>query len=404
SFSEGKKAPAAFPDPTENRLKIKTKNLSIRINPKTGLVDSITTKGGRKSLVKKGAFQPIIFNDLDHSWTSGDPSQMTTSFAWADAPRWKKVDARFKLASKVEAQELSPLPIDKWGDEKGNHALPVRIIEDGDIRIVVEVMFVLEHSAIIRHYIIGKKDDLFEIRDRVLMNHKDKMLKVEIPLAFKPDKSISEALYSAVEREPTKDYTEHPNQRWVAVTGEGNCITTVNTGSFAHNITGKSLCLNVMRTPAYSSFGMPNGNLWTDKRFAPRHDQGEHEVRYQFMFSKRFSERQASEAAQVLNTAPYFQIYYPQPGVKGKSPLMKNSPLNISSNTVQIVAVKKAEKANSLIVRLLEVGGKTQSFNLSLTGKRSANLEINPYELKTLKISKTKGKLSVSVCNAVEGF
>jgi hypothetical protein len=65
-------------------------------------------------------------------------------------------------------------------------------------------MFVCGPSVIVRNYVFGKKGGSFEIRDRILFNHKDQMLKLDIPLGFAPGESIAEALYAANLRAVTK--------------------------------------------------------------------------------------------------------------------------------------------------------------------------------------------------------
>jgi alpha-mannosidase len=344
------------------------KQFSIAINPKTGLVDSIVPSGQKRSLVKAGAFRPVLFKDLDHAWTCGDPDKLTSSEVWSTAPGWRKPSARFRLATPEEVSTLSPLPRDKWSTSKKTTAQPIRVIEDGDLRRVVEAIFVHEGSFIVRHYVIGKTDDLFQIRDRVFYNHRDHMLKLEIPLGFEAKQSVSE--------------------------------------SFGHSFAKNSLCLNVMRSPAYASFAIDPGDYWSDDRFLPRQDQGEHEVVYQVLAGKRFSERQVSEAASVLNVAPYYQTFFPERGAKKRSPLMSGQPMiSSSANNVHTVALKKAERGNALIVRLQELDGKETPTRLRIKGCRNAITTVVPaYGLRTLKVTRKAGKAVAKEVNLVEGL
>jgi alpha-mannosidase len=382
------------------------KQFSIAINPKTGLVDSIVPSGQKRSLVKAGAFRPVLFKDLDHAWTCGDPDKLTSSEVWSTAPGWRKPSARFRLATPEEVSTLSPLPRDKWSTSKKTTAQPIRVIEDGDLRRVVEAIFVHEGSFIVRHYVIGKTDDLFQIRDRVFYNHRDHMLKLEIPLGFEAKQSVSETPYCAVTRQQTKMHDDQSNQRWVAVKGNGKYLAICNTGSFGHSFAKNSLCLNVMRSPAYASFAIDPGDYWSDDRFLPRQDQGEHEVVYQVLAGKRFSERQVSEAASVLNVAPYYQTFFPERGAKKRSPLMSGQPMiSSSANNVHTVALKKAERGNALIVRLQELDGKETPTRLRIKGCRNAITTVVPaYGLRTLKVTRKAGKAVAKEVNLVEGL
>ena len=411
SYNTKKEDAHTLPSTNTKTLKIKGENITWQISPKTGLIEQVLQKGSKESLVKKNSFRPVVFQDHDHSWTTADPQQMEGPYCWAQAPRWKKVTAAFKLATKKQMQEISPLACDKWSKKAQNSALPVRIIEDGDVCTVVEAAFTLEHSVLVRHYVIDRKFDTLEIRDRVFYRHKDHMLKLEVPLNFKVNTTNSESLYSAQERTPTKDFTEQPNQRWVAVQGANNFMSVANTGSFAHNLTKNRLYLNVMRSPAYASFGMKENNRFTDNRFRPRQDQGEHLMSYLIRFGDgdgkgQFNEMQASHDAGVLNASPWYQVYYPRSKKKKRSQLMTAGALiAISAKNVEIVAVKKAEKSESLIIRVLEHAGKKTTFTLHIKGSsKSPSLTLMPYQLATYAIQKNKNRITISEVNAVEGF
>lgn len=401
--------PVKYPLPknTERNLNIKTKNLSIQINPRSGLIESVKRKGEKDSILGKNSFRPVVFKDHDHSWTCADPAQMEKPWCWSTAPKWKKVTAAFKRVNKAEMQALSPLSCDTWADKAQNSAEPVRIIEDGDLLTVVETAFVLEQSTLVRHYVIDKANDALEIRDRIFYQHKDHMLKLEVPMNFEVEKSLSETLYSAQERQPSKDFTEQPNQRWVAVKGKGQAITVANTGSFAHNLKGNKLYLNVMRSPAYASFGLKANHRFSDKRFLPRQDQGEHEVAYRIRFDKKFNEMAATHDAAVLNSPAWYQVYYPTKAKTPRSQLTsRKTPLiQLSAKNVEIVAIKKAENSEKLIIRLLEHQGKKTECTLKLGTYASAvKITLSPYQLKTIEVSRKGKTLKFEETNAVEGL
>jgi len=393
-----------LPTVSRKALRLERKGLDIRISPRTGLVESIFIKGEKASLVTENAFRPILFKDLDHSWTCGDPGAMDEPDVDMKAPPWKKPDAFFRLATPEEAASVHPQPAERW-TKSPRLPQPLRVVEDGPIRTVVEALFVCENSYIARNYVLGKRDGLFEIRDRIFFAHKDHMLKLDVPLGVAPRESISEALYSAVARKPTEHHEERTNQRWVAVRLDGGAyMATLNTGSFAHSLTRTNLCLNLTRSPAYSSFNVKPSHKWDTGRFLPRQDQGEHEVRFRFLFGKRFSELAVTDAAAALNIEPYAQVFYPD-GRKGHNRQlngMANS-VSVDKGNVRIVALKKSEEGNSLVVRLQEMSGKETSFSLKVVPHRKRiQATIGPYRLKTMKIAKNSKQLKWREVSLVE--
>lgn len=398
---------------SRSALRLKSGGLTIQINPKTGLVDFVSV-GGRRSLVGKGAFRPVLFDDLDHSWTCGDPSQIDSiepRAVWSQAPAWTRPTQRFRLATAKEAAQISPLATDKWLGKSGTAAQPLRIIEEGPVCTIIEAMFVCGPSVVVRHYVFGKRDGSFEIRDRIFFNHKDQMLKLDVPLGFEPTEGVSEAPYSAVRRPPTRRFEEATNQRWVVARGREGYVAALSTGSCAHNLTQGHLCLNILRSPTYASMGVTPGDDWSDHRFLPRHDQGEHEVGFQFLFGRRFVEREISQAASILNAAPYYQVFYPDGRSRPRTTAKRRTSQDFARSIeldragVQITAVKRSETGNGLIVRLQEVDGRGGEVGIKVRGFRQrVAVPIGPFELKTVRLTRRGGRLAWRELNLVEGL
>ncbi len=392
-------------EPTAEFLNLASEAGVVRINPRTGLIDAITAKGGRRSLVKPGAMQPVLFQDLDHSWTCGDPSQMKKPQSMSQAPAWKKIDAKFRLATAKECATISPLPTDKWCGKARTAARPIRVIEHGELRTTIEALFVCDGSWINRHYILCRRSGRLEVRDRVFFTHPDHMLKLAFPLNFKPLESRSESLYSVVKRQPTANFEDRHNQRWVAAEDEqGNYLAVVNDGSFAHCLTRDTLAVNVMRSPAYTSFIIQPGDPFNDCRFAPRHDQGEHEVRYLLQWGNRVNEGELTRLADAFNAEPYTYVYYPA-GSDESSPQPSGlaATVKVTSPHVRIVALKRSQRGDALVVRLQETTGRPVRCQLCL-GDQTTPIRLRPYELATMMISKTAKGINAQMTNLVEGL
>ena len=407
SFVNDRGKPYIVPKANREALSFKTRRFDLAINPRTGLIDHLSLPKG-PSLVKKGALCPVLFDDLDHSWTCGDPGKLKTFRVGAAAPGGDAPVATFRLATKDEAAALSPPAQDKWSERKTTTAHPIRIIENGTLKTVVEALFVCDASAIVRQYHIGHPEGSLEIRDRVFYNHRDKMLKLMSHLNFEVSHSLSESLYSAQERQPTPCHEDQMNQRWAAVCGKqsGKAVffAIANTGSGAHSLTKTEWAVNVLRSPAYSSFNINPGDARLNNRFLPRQDQGEHEMRYEIILGRRFDETAVSRTAQALNTPPIWQVYYPQ----GASVETKRRPnltetVAIADEQVQIVALKKAEHGEALIVRLQDTGGKDRDITLRVKPFQGLiKTHIRAFGLITLSIKKGGKKLSWREVNLVE--
>jgi alpha-mannosidase len=234
------------------------------------------------------------------------------------------------------------------------------------------------------------------------------MLKLMVPLSFEVGTSLSEALYSTVERGPTLRHQERTNQRWVAVRGRQSgkpvFLAALNTGSFGHSLTHEELALNLLRSPAYSSFCLNPDDERHNDRFLPRQDQGEHELRFALMVGGRFSEAQVSRAAQVFNVPPLWQVYYPQPEkVDRRRRQEVAGTVSVDDPQVQVVALKKTEKGNELIVRLYNPSAQERQVGVKIKPFAQAiRTKIGKYGLVTLAVGKGGKKLRWRRVNLVE--
>ena len=404
---EGRK-PRPVPAVNARTLSFKTPAFDLRINPRTGLVDHLALPGSRRSLVGGNAFQPACWADMDHSWTSGSPKQAKSYHIGSVSPPWDRAPSeRYRLATRDEAARLSPPPADKWLGAKRTAARPLNIVEKGELRTVVEAILVCGASAVVRQYVIGHEGSL-EIRDRVFNNHRDVMLKLMVPIGFDVKDGISETLYSAAERQPSNRHEERTNQRWVAVRGSqaGRPVhlAVLNTGSFGHSLTDGELGLNVLRAPAYSSFNMNPNSERHNRRFAPRQDQGEHEVAYQVLVGKRFDETRVSRAAQVFNVPPVWQVFYPQPErVERRRRQSLTDTVTVDDANVQVVALKRSEKGDRLIVRLQNTSAREREVTVRVKPFRQGmRVRLGRYGLATLAVKRGGKKLSWSEVDLVE--
>jgi len=412
------------PRPTQAKRKLTAKDLTFKsdkatyqINPNTGLIDAIKIKGQSQSLVTKGAFAPVIFDDISHAWTCGDRNAHDTPMPFSTATPWTKPSETFKLANKQQASTLSPAGTDDWQitkdrdfvrrDKPQATALPIQIIEQGPIRTIVEAIFVCGPSAIARHYIYDKPTGLMTIRDRVLMNHKDAMLKVSVPLSYQPKGTISESGFSVALREPDKKHVDHHNHRWIAAVGEndGPSLGIANTGSFAHSLKGKQLMLNVVRTPAYSSFGLNPNHEWTAHRFLPRMDQGEHEVTYALLPQAAFSETEIHRLGLEINAQPYAMTFFPGGKRKGELPASADTPsVSVKPSQVEITTIKKALREDALIIRLRNMSGKRTKSTVHLGDDKLDPVTLEPFAVVSVKVEKQKKSIKQSIVNHVEGL
>jgi len=111
-----------------------------------------------------------------------------------------------------------------------------------------------------------------------------------------------------------------------------------------------------------------------------------------------------SRAAQVLNTPPVWQVYYPQPEkVERRQRLEVAGTLTVDDPQVQVVALKKAEAGEELIVRLYNTSGRERQIRVQVKPfRQDIRASIGAYGLATLAVPRGGKALKWRRVNLVE--
>ncbi len=123
---------------------------------------------------------------------------------------FRKVVGAFRLLSPKKSAWLAAVP--------SAELAPVRVIEDGEVRMVVEALFGFGSSFLVLRYKLPKQGTEIEIEARVHWNEKDRMLKLALPFARRGSRLLGQVAYG-VEALPTNG-SEVVAQKWLAVTAE----------------------------------------------------------------------------------------------------------------------------------------------------------------------------------------
>jgi len=412
--SPGKSAgprPAQHMDgPISRYLTMANRFIAVRINRRTGLLD-FAGRGGEPFL-KREALRPIIFGDTSNAWVCGRPVPVKAARGnWFDMRPWGPPRTAFRLATPEEAKRILAPPSRLASRQVGAGTFaPIRVVEHGCVRTIVEAVFVADESAIIRRYILSHRQRYLEVRDRIFWNQKDSILKIALPLAFNARETIAETPYSAISRTVPTGHIERCNQRWVAAVGsqtrsdERRCVAVLSDCSYAHSLHNNTLYVSILRSPIYSAASMKVDVQAHRDRYWPRQDQGEHQVTYRILFETRFDEVRISRLAQVMNIPPTCLSHNP-PGEPGGLHLSENAMpfVTVSPGHVQVACLKKAEDREALVVRLWQQRGRRTRVTLRIAGgSNPLRTTIPPYGLKTLLVRRKGSRLIAAEANLIE--
>ncbi|MGB7295831.1 MAG: glycoside hydrolase family 38 C-terminal domain-containing protein [Candidatus Aminicenantales bacterium] len=350
----------------DGKIVFRTREIEVVINAETGLIDAYRIRG--RDFLAANAIMPLVMSD------NADPWGMTVR-------QFRETAGRVELAAAREAGEVSGI--------SSPPPAPVRIVEDGPVRTVVEAVLTFGRSVIFQRYKVPRKGTEIEVELRVHWNEKDRMLKLRIPTLFPQSRYIGQTAYGIADL--PADGSEAVAQKWVAVVPDGDdaALTVINDGVYGSDFLEGELRLSLLRSAAYAADPVPSGPIVAQDRYVPRIDQGERMFRFWINGGKRSSRLTAVDReALVRNEKPPLLAFFPAGGGKRPQPFIV-----LGDPAVEVAAVKKAEDGNDLIIRLFEPTGKNRETTLSLpwVGAKKT-IRLRAFEIKTLAFNPRSGR------------
>ncbi|MHB9038159.1 MAG: glycoside hydrolase family 38 N-terminal domain-containing protein [Armatimonadota bacterium] len=353
-------------------FRFKTDDLEVEINTRTGLIDRYRVN--EVNYAGPGAFKPIVIADSEDAW-----GMTVTSF--------DDVIGEFKL--------MSPESSARFSGVKSDALPPVRVIEDGPVRSVIEAVFEYESSRICVRYLLPKSGSEIELQLVVNWLEKDKMLKLEVPVTGSDCKYIGQTAYGINELPTNGD--ESVAQKWVAVVSGNRTITCINDGVHGSDFSKHGLRLTLLRSPAFTGHPLEDRTILPQDRYTSRIDQGERTFRFWFDAGDTDSMLNSIDRkALVRNEKPFALSFFPSGLGDASQPFIK-----LSDDVINLTAAKLSEDGNSLIMRLFEPTGKARQTIITLPFiELQYKVSLSAFEIKTLRVD--VGSATVDEVDLVE--
>jgi alpha-mannosidase len=258
----------------------------------------------------------------------------------------------------------------------------IRVVENGPARVAVEVSRETAGSGFVQTIRLSAGDagKRVEFANAMDWNTKESNLKASFPLAASNQMATYNWDIGTIERpsaEPKK--FEVPSHQWIDLTdttGEfgATILTDCKNGSDKPN--DHTIRLTLIRTPGTRGGYADQGTQ----------DIGHHEFVYGIAgHTGGWRQSQTDWQAQRLND-PLIAFEAPKhAGALGR----EFSLLKISSPRIRLLALKKAEQGDEIIVRMVELDGKPQagvriSFNTAIASAREVNGQEQPVGAATI--------------------
>ncbi len=266
----------------------------------------------------------------------------------------------------------------------------IRVVENGPVRVAIEVARETGGSRFVQTISLAAGDagKRVEFSNIVDWKTRESNLKAVFPLTASNEKATYNWDIGTVERpsaEPKK--FEVPSHQWIDLTdmsGEfgATILTDCKNGSDKPN--DHTIRLTLIRTPGVKG-GYPD---------QATQDIGHHEFTYGIAgHAAGWREAKTDWQAQRLNAQLIAFETSKHPGSLGKT----FSLLKVSNPRIRVLAVKKAELSDEVIVRMVELEGKPQAdVKLSFAAPITAAREVNGQEQPVGSAKLTAGALVTS--------
>lgn len=333
--------------------------LEVAINKQTGLVDRYAVDG--VDYLKDHAFSLQVVQDDFDPW-----GMNVNSFT-------NRI-GEFTLLSDEEGSAFCAL----------DQAIPsVRVIEDGEVRTVVEAIFGYESSRAVVQYKLPKLSGHMEMSIRIQWNEKQKMVKLAVPAAMEGAKCFGQVAYGVEEFQ--QDGKENAYQKYLMLTEGDKGICMMNTGTYGSSCQEDTMYLTLLRSAAYSAHPIDDRKVMPQDRFMPYSDQGERLFQFRFYAGKADEvKKQAGQNASTFNEAPMCLSFFPS----GEGKKAQTCVIVESEDDVEMPAFKQTEEKDGYLIRLYHGADGEASAVLHIPAYGiEETIKFGSYEVKSFKAS-----------------
>ena len=267
----------------------------------------------------------------------------------------------------------------RFHDYIGSFRKPViEVVEDGEVRAVVEVRLSYGSSSMIKSYIMYRDMPGVFIEYKGIWLEKHKMLKICFPTTMDHGRLIASIPYGCMER--PEDGRDYPMQKWVALYKDGKGLGIASKSRSAYDAEDGEIRITALRSPLYAD------HYGDRDRYCEFTEQGE----YKFMLYLDAAEEESvmlKRTAELLSQPPVTVMGgYHAGALPGEGSMIK-----IDHPSVMAGAIKKAEDSDDIILRCYSLSGRSLKTEIML-GDVKFEAEFAPQQIKTFRIGKEEVK------------
>ena len=330
--------------------------MRVKISKKTGLLSSVTL--GETELLH-GACRLDVLADKADAWG------MTVD-------EYRDVVGRFELLDRAETAKYcmtDAIP-------------PVRVIENGGVRTVVEAAFGYGSSRALIRYGLSKTGADIDVSVRIRVDEKQKMIKLVFP-ANRLDSVTGQVPYG---RETLKaDGKETVSQRYKLIDEGDNGVLIRCRSTYGSSAEGGEYKISLLHTVPYTAHPLGDRRVMPDDRFMPHMDVSEQVFDFRLTLGERSALLDRAERlTQEYCEAPYCMSFFPSGG--GEKPAQRL--ILKGDDCLTVTAYKESEYGKGDVIRVFNPTGVKRTASLVIDGT-GFEITLAPYSFETYLYNKS---------------
>ena len=219
--------------------------------------------------------------------------------------------------------------------------------------IFIKFNYAIGNSTIAQRINLKKHSKRLDFDNKVHWQEEHKMLRVAFPAAFGPSKASFDIQFGFAERSTNSNTSYDMAQfevcahRYADISESNYGMALLNDCKYGYKVRENIIDLNLLRAPTY-----PDADA----------DMGDHQFSYSLLpHSGDLVRSNVQIEAEQVNEKPLF--------FNGYSSGSATLPILVQGEGVRLETIKKAEKEDCWILRLVETKGDTSTVSLEVNGK-----------------------------------
>lgn len=356
-------------------FRFETPHMLVELNQKTGLIDRFQVNG--TEYLSKGSACIDVMQDAHDAWGMTFKS-------------WREKIGSFTILSDAEGTRFS---------DQDSQIPSFRVIEDGDVRTVVEVVFGYCDSRARVRYKLSKSAAQIDVDVRIVNAEKRKMMKIGFVPSWSGDRPVTEVAYG---EEPMRANGEEcVGQKYISLRHpSGNRLDIFNQGTYGYSFEADSVAaesdtgrvyVTLLHSPGYTTHPIADRRTLPSDRHNDFMEQGERDFSFRLVARGADEENSTARDALSFNEKPFaFNVFPSGDGYSAETQPIGRVPFCTldGSKSVLITGFKKTADGKDYLLRLFNASAKDAGATVNCPRLLNAaqSLHFGAWEVKTYRI------------------